>query len=263
MTPEYKEPVALDPNGLLPCPFCGGAPRGAIYSSGRFAVHCDCHADGPSKWTGGELSGENFERAKADAIAAWNRRAYPSVREIGEPVVKALTLADLQRAHIERQAAASTAPECEGRDDPGERCPRPPHECTCWQVDEDHPTMKQATPPVAVPAVGEDRIDKAVVEALNALRMEHSGRAYDILHDAVLATAGYRILGPDELERKFKLGDRVTKIKGSSWTGHVVGFYSTALTPIGYAVESENEPGSVQIYPESALAQPDSAKEAK
>lgn len=51
----------------------------------------------------------------------------------------------------------------------------------------------------------------------------------------------------------FKRGDRVTKIKGSSWTGHVVGFYSTELTPIGYAVESENEPGSVQIYPEAAL----------
>ncbi len=53
--------------------------------------------------------------------------------------------------------------------------------------------------------------------------------------------------------RKFSLGDRVTKTKGSSWTGLVVGFYSTSLTPIGYAVESENEPGSVQIYPESAL----------
>lgn len=52
---------------------------------------------------------------------------------------------------------------------------------------------------------------------------------------------------------KFHLGDLVTKIKGSSWTGKVVGFYSTSLTPVGYAVESINEPGSVQIYPESAL----------
>lgn len=72
------------------------------------------------------------------------------------------------------------------------------------------------------------------------------------------------ITGPEVLQlvveererklRKFNLGDRVTKTKGSSWTGLVVGFYSTSLTPIGYAVESENEPGSVQIYPESALA---------
>lgn len=53
--------------------------------------------------------------------------------------------------------------------------------------------------------------------------------------------------------RKFRLGQRVTKTKGSSWTGRVVGFYSTSLTPVGYAVESETETGSVQIYPESAL----------
>ena len=53
--------------------------------------------------------------------------------------------------------------------------------------------------------------------------------------------------------RKFALGQRVRKIKGSSWQGRVVGFYSTELTPMGYAVESEREPGSVQIYPEAAL----------
>jgi len=57
----------------------------------------------------------------------------------------------------------------------------------------------------------------------------------------------------EDAVRRFKLGSRVTKTKGSSWTGRVVGFYSTNLTPIGYAVESENEPGSVQIYPEAAL----------
>lgn len=51
----------------------------------------------------------------------------------------------------------------------------------------------------------------------------------------------------------FVLGDRVRKVKGASWQGFVVGFYSTSMTPIGYAVESEREAGSVQIYPESAL----------
>lgn len=55
------------------------------------------------------------------------------------------------------------------------------------------------------------------------------------------------------MQPKYKLGDLLTKTKGSSWTGHVVGFYSTTLTPIGYAIESVNEPGSVQIYPENAL----------
>ena len=53
--------------------------------------------------------------------------------------------------------------------------------------------------------------------------------------------------------RKFKLGERVKKIKGSSWHGCIVGFYSTNITPIGYAVESEREGGCVQIYPEAAL----------
>lgn len=32
-----------------------------------------------------------------------------------------------------------------------------------------------------------------------------------------------------------------------------MGWYSTKLTPEGYAVESESHPGSVQIYPASAL----------
>ncbi len=57
-----------------------------------------------------------------------------------------------------------------------------------------------------------------------------------------------------EVERKFKLGDHLAKTKGSSWQGRVCGFYSTSLTPVGYCVESEREPGSVQIYPESAVA---------
>lgn len=51
----------------------------------------------------------------------------------------------------------------------------------------------------------------------------------------------------------FKIGDYVRKIRGASWQGHICGTYSTILTPIGYGVESEREPGSVQIYPASAL----------
>lgn len=52
---------------------------------------------------------------------------------------------------------------------------------------------------------------------------------------------------------KFAVGARVRKIKGSAWQGRVCGTYSSSLTPEGYAVESEREPGSVQIYPASAL----------
>ena len=54
---------------------------------------------------------------------------------------------------------------------------------------------------------------------------------------------------------KFQLGDQVAKIRGSSWHGRIVGWYSTSLTPEGYAVESDHEPGSVQIYPAAALEQ--------
>lgn len=53
--------------------------------------------------------------------------------------------------------------------------------------------------------------------------------------------------------KKFGLGDKVLKFRGSRWKGRVVGFYSTELTPEGYAVESDTETGSVQIYPAAAL----------
>ena len=52
---------------------------------------------------------------------------------------------------------------------------------------------------------------------------------------------------------KFAIGDTVRKTKGSQWHGKIVGTYSTALTPEGYAVESSTEIGSVQIYPAAAL----------
>ena len=52
---------------------------------------------------------------------------------------------------------------------------------------------------------------------------------------------------------EWSLGKRVRKKSGSNWQGLIVGFYSTDLTPEGYAVESEKEKGSVQIYPRKAL----------
>lgn len=57
----------------------------------------------------------------------------------------------------------------------------------------------------------------------------------------------------DVENRRFKLGDKVRKVKGSNWHGTVCGFYSTKLTPIGICVESDLEEGSVQIYPQAAL----------
>lgn len=52
---------------------------------------------------------------------------------------------------------------------------------------------------------------------------------------------------------KFEKGVRVRKISGSEWQGHIVGTYSTALTPEGYCVESEFHKNSVQLYPAKAL----------
>ena len=52
---------------------------------------------------------------------------------------------------------------------------------------------------------------------------------------------------------KWKLGDYVCKKQNSQWRGKVVGFYSTKATPVGYAVESHYEEGSVQVWPEAAL----------
>lgn len=49
------------------------------------------------------------------------------------------------------------------------------------------------------------------------------------------------------------MGQRVYKPMGSSWHGHIVGFYSTRITPVGFCVESEREPGSVQLYPDTAF----------
>lgn len=54
-------------------------------------------------------------------------------------------------------------------------------------------------------------------------------------------------------EAKFAIGTRVRKRTGAKWQGHVCGYYSTPLTPVGVAVASEREIGSVQIYPEAAL----------
>lgn len=50
-----------------------------------------------------------------------------------------------------------------------------------------------------------------------------------------------------------ELGAWVQKKGRASWRGRVVGWYRTDITALGYAVESAYEPGSVQIYPETAL----------
>jgi hypothetical protein len=58
---------------------------------------------------------------------------------------------------------------------------------------------------------------------------------------------------PDIPSKTFVRDDIVRKRSGSEWQGKIVGEYSTALTPEGYAVESDAHAGSVQIYPVGAL----------
>lgn len=75
-------------------------------------------------------------------------------------------------------------------------------------------------------------LDRAIDEATAAIE------AYD---------AGHR-------SRAFEIGDRVEKKIGTWWAGKVVGYYSTADTPVGYCVQMDTvKHGPVQIYPEAAL----------
>ena len=70
-------------------------------------------------------------------------------------------------------------------------------------------------------------------------------------------TVGIDVPAPEwyPVNVKFKFSETVQKIKGSSWHGKIVGWYSTDMTPSGFAVESHFETGSVQIYPEAALTE--------
>lgn len=72
-------------------------------------------------------------------------------------------------------------------------------------------------------------------------------------HACMAADAIMALAEPKASDTGFRIGARVEKKSGSSWRGTIVGSYSTELTPVGWAVESETETGSVQIYPEKAL----------
>lgn len=99
------------------------------------------------------------------------------------------------------------------------------------------------------------RLHAARARLLSTLTREGQKRGIQVAKNMFGPTTATELLQLDDhpKSRRFTLKDRVRKTKGSSWQGRVVGFYSTELTPIGYCVESEREPGSVQIYPESAL----------
>jgi dihydrofolate reductase (trimethoprim resistance protein) len=132
------------------------------------------------------------------------------------------------------------------------------HKCQC--------SGGMMVPNVSAPAPRQHRelAESFSPQQIHAVAQAIAGHLTDFVMEPVtdrdmgLAHAALSALrqAPDtaRIAGQFKLGDRVTKIKGSKWSGRVVGFYSTDLTPEGYAVESETETGSVQIYPASALA---------
>lgn len=99
-----------------------------------------------------------------------------------------------------------------------------------------------------------DRIT-AALEIVSAIRRQEAQERVLKIRGS-LDTPGFEACVEAELalmQGKYILNQRLKKTKGSSWRGRVCGYYSTTLTPVGYCIESENEPGSVQLYPETAL----------
>jgi R67 dihydrofolate reductase len=232
--------MSSTPDPLKACPFDNGeaelcSNRGTITEGPFYWVLCrKCHAcpgtfktpeEAVEAWNTrtpdplpSVVSEPMIEAALDDLIA---RRPSPSDRtEWGEGVVAGIEMARHEIRHIVRSATPEDGQPQQGESVGASASPQP---------------VEDAAARMLLPFLSEDmtfaRARELVAEILAQDKSAEDGR----------------------VERAFKLGDRVTKVKGSSWTGKVVGFYSTALTPEGYAVESENEPGSVQIYPRAAL----------
>ena len=86
------------------------------------------------------------------------------------------------------------------------------------------------------------------------LHVQQAAREIVMLARDVESQINYPATGRSTARKgTMKLGDRVRKRSGSSWNGRICGFYTTSTTLVGHCVESEREPGSVQIYPEAAL----------
>jgi dihydrofolate reductase (trimethoprim resistance protein) len=81
-------------------------------------------------------------------------------------------------------------------------------------------------------------------------RAEQAVKAVEYIASNVSPTLNERY---PQTHQTFKHGDAVKKRSGSQWHGTICGWYSTTLSPEGYAVESFTETGSVQIYPAKAL----------
>jgi hypothetical protein len=75
-------------------------------------------------------------------------------------------------------------------------------------------------------------------------RKQQNQKLYSDNYDLIFKTKKEKFMDFPSTHKTFKMGDKVKKTKGSEWKGTVVGWYSTTLTPEGYAVESSTEKGS-------------------
>ncbi len=83
MTNPITTPAQMrEAAALLPCPFCGGEAYLSEDASHSRAYFIGCNVE--------DCFGEiHWEQTKAEAIAAWNRRATPTVQEAAKVRVKA------------------------------------------------------------------------------------------------------------------------------------------------------------------------------
>lgn len=95
--------------------------------------------------------------------------------------------------------------------------------------------------------------EKPLVKFVTTIFPTPEGQMKSEVSYRVLDNFKPKLVLEDKNVAKFKRGDLVKKKSGSEWQGIVCGEYSTELTLEGYAVESANHKGSVQIYPAEAL----------
>jgi len=237
---------------LLPCPFCGG-PAKMISPMGNWSR--DGYGPNGSRIVCADLSCPTCGRAfygdnqDAEAIAAWNRRAaYPIIAGEGVAAFR-----------------DDPEPQFDWNNTDGAARQLYTERHAQW-AEREVRRLRAAPPPQPEPAPVRaeliERLNKAADGIAFDVTVGHfngqlTGTEIEAIHATVRRSVEQRVAAALRAAYPkagtFARGDRVEKKSGSSWHGVVVGEYSTSLTPEGYCVESEREPGSVQLYPATAL----------